>query len=49
VAYVNAPRPPCPVKFEEPQKCATSFVPVRDGINDLQICPVPSVEVPSMP
>jgi hypothetical protein len=39
--------PPAPVRCQH--KCATSFVPVRDGINDLQICPVPSLEVPPMP
>jgi hypothetical protein len=39
--------PPAPVRCQ--QKFARSFVPARDGITDLQICPVPSVEVPSMP
>jgi hypothetical protein len=39
--------PPAPVSSQ--QECARSFFPVRDGIDDLQICPVLSFEVPSMP
>jgi hypothetical protein len=38
--------PPAPVRCQ--QKCATNVFPVRDGITDLQICPVPSLEVPPM-
>jgi hypothetical protein len=46
VGQVISPRP-APVRCQ--QECATNVFPVRDGINDLQVCPVPSVEVPPMP
>jgi hypothetical protein len=39
--------PPARVRCQ--RRCAIGFVPARDGINDLQICPVQSFEVPSMP
>src|ERR1035437_3310591 len=42
VGQVISPRP-APVRCQ--QKCATNVSPARHGIDDLQICPVPSLEL----